>query len=101
MLATDLADYLVRKGVPFREAHALAGQCVRRAEDRGLPLSRLPLEDFLAISTDFEADVLEVFDFRQSVGRRNVPGGTAPQALQAQFTQAEAALAEFDLAGEN
>jgi argininosuccinate lyase len=101
MLATDLADYLVRKGVPFREAHALAGQCVRRAEDRGLPLSRLPLEDFLAISTVFEADVLEVFDFRQSVGRRNVPGGTAPQALQAQFTQAEAALAEFDLAGEN
>lgn len=93
LLATDLADYLVRKGVPFREAHTLAGRCVRRAEEQGLLLAHLPLADFQGVSAHFGEDVREVFDFQQSVQRRNVPGGTAPQALQAQLDQAEAVLA--------
>lgn len=75
MLATDLADYLVGKGVPFRQAHGLAGRAVRAAEERGVPLSGLPLDDYRAISEAFEDDVRAVFDFRAAAARRAAEGG--------------------------
>jgi argininosuccinate lyase len=89
MLATDVAEYLVRKGVPFRQAHHLTGRAVALAEARGVPLNALPLADWQAISPHFEADVLGVFNFERSLASRDVVGGTSPRAARAQIRQAE------------
>ena len=70
MLATDLAEYLVRKGVPFRETHHVAGAAVRMAEMQGMPLSELTLEDLQRLHKAFEADVASVWDFEHSVEQR-------------------------------
>jgi argininosuccinate lyase len=94
LLATDLADYLVRKGVPFRRSHHLAGQVVARAEALGLPLKHLSLSDLQTIDPAFAEDVYEVFDFRRSVQARDSEGGTAPAAVQAQIELARALLGE-------
>ncbi|MEW6254086.1 MAG: argininosuccinate lyase, partial [Planctomycetota bacterium] len=76
MLATDLADYLVSRGVPFRQAHGLAGQAVRLAEAKGVPLSALTADDYLTLSDAFGPDVTQVFDFDAAVARRAAFGGT-------------------------
>jgi len=93
MLATDLADYLVRRGVPFRESHHLAGQAVLRAEELGLSLAALTLEDFQELHPAFAADVSDVFDFQHSIECRNTAGGTATEAVRVQIESARAALA--------
>jgi argininosuccinate lyase len=92
MLATDLADYLVRKGVPFRTSHHLVGQAVRRAEALGLALQDLDLSEYRAIHPTFAGDVYQVFDFERSVAARDSPGGTAPAAVRAQIEKAWALL---------
>ena len=92
MLATDLADYLVRKGVPFRQSHRLVGQAVRRAEGLGVPLKDLDLAEYQAIHPAFAEDVYEVFDFRRSVEARGVEGGTAPTAVRVQIERAKKAM---------
>jgi argininosuccinate lyase len=84
MLATDLADYLVMRGLPFRQAHAIAGRVVRLAESKGVRLSELTGDDYRAISDVFEADVQTVFDFGAAVARRQVIGGPGEVAGQAQ-----------------
>lgn len=89
MLATDLADYLVKRGVPFREAHGLAGQAVRRAIELGISLDRLPFYEWKAISPLIEEDVTSVFDFAAAIDRRNVIGGTARAAVQKQLEEAK------------
>jgi argininosuccinate lyase len=94
ILATDLADYLVRKGVPFRESHHLVGRAVQRAEELGLSLAELKLDEYQAISPAFAQDLYGVFDFRQSVAARSVEGGTAPDAVQAQIAHAKELLAK-------
>ena len=83
LLATELADYLVKKGLPFREAHHLVGQAVRLG-----PLDTLSLAALQELSTAFEADVSGVWDFRAAVERRNVFGGTAPESVRAQIAEA-------------
>ena len=92
MLATDLADYLVRKGVPFRESHHLVGRAVRRAEELGVPLKALELAEYQAIHPAFAGDVYAVFDFRRSVEARETEGGTAPVAVRIQIKQAKRAM---------
>jgi argininosuccinate lyase len=97
MMATDLADYLVEKGLPFRQAHALAGKAVQYALDQGKALEALSLEDLQALaegfgSITFDADVYRVFDPAQSVARRTAIGGTAPQAVREQIQQAKSVL---------
>ncbi|MBN1202024.1 MAG: argininosuccinate lyase [Anaerolineae bacterium] len=77
MLATDLADYLVGRGIPFRQAHGLAGEVVRLAELKGVELSALALEDYHTISDVFETSVLDVFSFEAAVARRGVVSGGA------------------------
>lgn len=89
MLATDVADYLVAKGIPFREAHGLVGKAVRRSLDTDTPLSKLLLEDYKAINPVFDTDVYAVFDFAASVAKRRAAGGTAPDAVREQIKQAE------------
>jgi argininosuccinate lyase len=92
MLATDLADYLVRKGVPFRQSHGLVGQAVRRTEELGVALKQLDLAEYQAIHPAFAEDVYQVFDFAQSVAARSVSGGTAPAAVRAQIQKAKSKM---------
>jgi argininosuccinate lyase len=94
MLATDLADYLVARGVPFRQAHEVTGQAVQRAAAAHKSLAALTLAELHALHPIFAADVAEVFDFRASVARRAAPGGTAPAAVAEQLTLARRALAQ-------
>jgi argininosuccinate lyase len=93
LLATDLADYLVRKGVPFRESHHLVGQAVRRADELSVPLKDLSLTEFQTIHSAFAEDVYEVFSFWRSVETRDAEGGTAPAAVCAQIERAKGLLA--------
>jgi argininosuccinate lyase len=92
MLATDLADYLVRKGLPFRQSHHIVGMVVRAALARGCPLRRLPLEVYQAASPLFEADIVDVLDFRAAVERRQSPGGTASSAVAEQLRRAKSLI---------
>ncbi|NJL92977.1 MAG: argininosuccinate lyase, partial [Anaerolineae bacterium] len=92
MLATELADYLVLKGVPFRTAHHAVGQVVRAAEAAGLTLSALPLAVYQRCAPQFEADLFQWLDFEAAVGRRTAPGGTSPAAVQAQIERAREVL---------
>jgi argininosuccinate lyase len=92
MLATDLADYLVGRDVPFREAHGLAGRAVRRASELGVSLDRLPADEWKAISPLIEEDVASVFDFAASVDRRSAIGGTGYAAVKQQLAEAKRVL---------
>jgi argininosuccinate lyase len=85
LLATDLAEYLERKGVPFRETHHVAGAAVRMAELQAVPLSELTLEDLLTLHHAFEADVMQVWNFEQSVEQRDAAGGTSRRAVLEQI----------------
>lgn len=89
MMATDLADYLVDKGIPFRETHAIAGKAVRVAMDasRNVGLDELSLETYQALCPAFEADVYQVFDPMKSVEKRNAIGGTSLQSVKNQIKQ--------------
>jgi len=88
LLATDLADYLVRRGVPFREAHRLVGKAVKRAEARGIALAELSLDEYKQIAPQFDADVQDVFDFSRALAAREIIGGTGPNAVRAQIAHA-------------
>jgi argininosuccinate lyase len=92
MLATDLADYLVLRGVPFREAHGLAGRAVKKAIELGVSLDRLPVYEWKAISPLIEEDVASVFDFTASVNRRSVIGGTGSAAVKVQLEEAKSVM---------
>ncbi|XP_032433245.1 argininosuccinate lyase [Xiphophorus hellerii] len=84
MLATDLAYYLVRKGVPFREAHGLSGKAVFTAESKNVSLNQLTEADLAAISPLFGSDVSSVWDYRSSVEQYSAPGGTSKSSVSAQ-----------------
>lgn len=94
LLATDLAEYLVRHGVPFRESHHIAGAAVRMAEVQGVTLPELALADLQKLHKAFAADVEEVWSFEQSVERRDVAGGTSRRAVLAQIAHLRSWLAE-------
>ena len=85
LLATDLADALVRAGVPFRQSHHLVGQVVRRAEELGCALRAVPLADLQAISSHFTSEMAAIWDFERSVEQRGVTGGTSRAAVLAQI----------------
>lgn len=92
MMATDLADYLVRRRVTFREAHAAVGKLVREAEDKGVEMTELPFDSFRAASPAFEEDVLNELSPATSLSHRNVDGGTGPDAVRRQIEAAVSAL---------
>jgi argininosuccinate lyase len=87
MLATELADYLVRKGVAFREAHHIVGEAVRLG-----PLEKLNLDQLRELSPAFEADVAQMWDFRAAVNRRATWGGTSEAAVRGQIIEAQKRL---------
>jgi len=92
LLATDLADYLVRKGIPFRTTHRLVAKLIQRAEALDLPLQELDLHEYQAVCPAFGDDVYAVFDFRRSVETRDTVGGTATATVLAQIERAKALL---------
>ena len=93
MLATDLADFLVKRGVPFREAHGTVGRLVRAAEELGCGLDQLEPRFFTNLSPHFEgADLAALFSAEASLAARAGTGGTAPDAVAAQIAKLRAAL---------
>ena len=80
-LATDLADYLAKKRVPFREAHGIVGKLVFLAIGKGKPLHELALSDYQNLSPLFEEDVYSI-TLESSITARNVPGGTSPKQVE-------------------
>ena len=92
MMATDLADYLVERGVPFREAHAISGEVVRAGINKQKPLDELTLAEYQEINTVFDEAVYEVYDARESIAKRAAIGGTAPDAVKAQIERAKEEL---------
>ena len=93
LLATELADYLAERGVPFRVAHRLVGQAVRLALERGEGLRGLALADYQGLSPAFEGDLYAALDVERALARRAALGGTAPAAVAEQLRRAKACLA--------
>ncbi|MGN1037855.1 MAG: argininosuccinate lyase, partial [Mailhella sp.] len=73
-------------GVPFREAHHISGRAVALAEDKGVGLENLTLEEFQTLSDRIESDVFTALDYDTAVARRNVPGGTGPDSVARQIS---------------
>ncbi len=92
-MATDLADYLVARGVTFREAHGAVGRLVREAESAGVELHALPVKSFAQAHAAFGTELGDALSAEASVGRREVEGGTGPNAVTAQLEAAVATLA--------
>ncbi len=92
-LATDIAEWLVRNGVPFRDAHEVAGACVRAAEERGIELWDLEDAEFAAISAALTPDVREVLSLEGSVSSRASYGGTAPMRVREQLADVGSVVA--------
>ncbi len=90
--ATDLADYLVKKGLPFRDAHEVVAHAVKAAQAEGLDLSELPLATLQGFNATIGGDVYEVLSLRGSLNARNVLGGTAPAQVRAQVARHRARL---------
>ena len=94
MMATDLADYLVRKGATFREAHGSVGRLVRESEEAGIDLHELPLGSFRAAHSLFSDDVLEALSPDSSVAIREVDGAAGPGAVGRQLEEARGRIEE-------
>ncbi len=93
LLATDLVDYLVRKGMSFRQAHHLVGAVVALAEKRGLPLNRVPLPELGQLSGLFGTDVSKVFDLKEAMLRRTLPGSPGTKEVSRQLARWQKKLA--------
>ncbi|KAI9676768.1 MAG: hypothetical protein M1829_002863 [Trizodia sp. TS-e1964] len=85
MLATDLADYLVRKGVPFRDTHRISGQVVALAERLKIPMDQLSYEQLKGLDSRFNEDVQDCFNYERSVEMRSAKGGTSKACVQEQI----------------
>ncbi|MPC45534.1 Argininosuccinate lyase [Portunus trituberculatus] len=97
MLSTDIAYYLVKKGMAFRTAHGKAGEVVKLSEDLGRPFSELPLDQLSKISSLFTEDVSSLWNFEHSVEQYSAVGGTALASVDLQITQAKEFLNSFSL----
>jgi argininosuccinate lyase len=91
--ATDLADYLVRQGMPFREAHHCVGLAVRHAMAKGVELEALPFKELQGFSPLIKEDAMAALSLRETLNRRSCPGGTGPSAVLAAIADAEKRLA--------
>lgn len=96
--ATELADYLVTKGIPFREAHHITGKAVALAEEKGVALEDLSLQEFNHLCDGYQVEITDdvyiILDYFTAVKRRNASGGTGPIAVKAQLDELKAWLAE-------
>jgi argininosuccinate lyase len=92
LFATDAADYLVHRGVPFRQAHDLVGKILREAEKQSKPWTELSLESVRKVSPLFEEDFLASPSVEHAIGTKRVPGGTAEESVRAAIAQLERSL---------
>jgi argininosuccinate lyase len=90
--ATELADYLAAKGMPFREAHHIAGQAVRLAEEKGCGLEDIPLAQYQELSPMIGEDIFNALEYERAVDRRLSPGGTARQNVRAALQEVKERL---------
>jgi argininosuccinate lyase len=88
LLATDVADYLVGRGVPFRRAHEIVGQLVRKLVGEGREFPSLSLADWQSASPLFEADIVSRVTSRASVAAKRTPQSTSPAAVEARLAEA-------------
>jgi argininosuccinate lyase len=88
LLATDVAEYLVQRGIPFRESHRIIGEMVRRTTTSGRSLADVTLSEWQAASPAFEPDVLGLFDIAGALKRRDHPGEPGPRSVAAQLDRA-------------
>jgi argininosuccinate lyase len=96
LLATDAADYLVRRAVPFRQAHDLVGQVLREAEKQNKPWMQLSSADLRQISASFGDDFLPSLSVDHAIASKSVPGGTSEESVRAAITQLEQNLAQLE-----
>jgi argininosuccinate lyase len=87
LLATDLADYLVRKGMPFRQAHHVVGAVVALAEKTGKPLNTLTLAELQSVDKAFGRDALAVFDLKKAMAKRNIIGAPGTKEVARQLAR--------------
>ena len=92
LLATEAADYLVRKGLPFRQAHDLVGKVLREAEKQNVAWTALPIDALKAISSALEAGFAKSFSVEEALAAKKVPGGTAPESVRAAIADLETRL---------
>ncbi len=88
LTATEVADYLVRKGIPFRQAHGIVGQIVKYCEKQGIGFEQMSLEEWRSFSQEFGPDIAEVISPEGAVQTKRSPGGTAPERVKEQIQQA-------------
>jgi argininosuccinate lyase len=96
LVATELADYLVNRGVPFRQAHEIVGKVLRAADQEGKSIREMPLERLKEFSPAFGGDLAAVLSVESALARRAVPGGTAPAAVRAALDDFKARLATLE-----
>jgi len=85
MLATDVADYLVKSGVPFRTTHHISGQVVALSEKTGIPMDKLTYEQLKGVDSRFKEDVCDIFNYEKSVEMRSAKGGTSRKSVEEQI----------------
>jgi argininosuccinate lyase len=95
LLATEAADYLVHKGIPFRQAHDIVGQVLREAEKQNIPWTLLPLESLKKISPSFDADLSDRLRLDAALASKKVPGGTAPESVRAAISDLQARITKL------
>jgi len=96
LLATEAADYLVRRGIPFRDAHEIVGQVVKEAERQGKPWTELPMETLRKFCAHFRDDLKASLTVEAALAARAVPGGTAPDSVRAAIADAKKRLAAVE-----
>jgi argininosuccinate lyase len=92
MLATEFADYLVRKGVPFREGHHISGRVVQLAEENSVPMDKLTVEQLKGVDARFDDDVVTCLDYERAVELKDATGGTSKSAVREQIEVLKAIL---------
>ena len=90
--ATDCADYLVGKGIPFRDAYGITGSLVRTCVEKGITLEDLSIEDYKAVHPVFDEGIYDAIDLLNCVNRRSLAGGPAPEAVKVQIANVEAKI---------
>lgn len=96
-LATEVADYLVKRGVPFSEAHELTGAAVRRAESLGVTLEDMSIEEYRLVSNSFDEGLYKVLSAEAAVSGRNSPMGTSPVSISSAHLALKAKLKEYEI----
>ncbi len=99
LLATEAADYLVHKGIPFRQAHDIVGEVLREAEKQNIPWTSLPLETLKKVSPSFEADLSASLSVDAAFASKKIPGGTAPESVRAAISDLQDRIAKLSKPG--